>query len=120
MQPFADLVEVHRRRCHLTQAGLAQRVGVTQPTLAEWLSGRRPVPAKRLQRLIEALGLRGAARDNMQVAAWLAAVPPPVAHLLQGLMRHAGPRRVATIVRQAVIIAEAPPRPPQSSDGAPG
>lgn len=120
MQPFADLVEAHRRRRHLTQAGLAQRVGVTQPTLAEWLSGRRPVPAKRLLRLVEALGLRGAARNDMLLAAWLAAVPPPVAHLLQSLMRHAGPRRVATIVRQAVVIAEAPAQHPQPSDDAPG
>lgn len=116
MRPFAELVDEHRRRRRLTQAALARRVGVTQPTLAEWLSGRRPVPAMRLQRLVEALDLCGTARDELLVAVWIAAVPPPVAHLLLGLMRSAGRRRVGILVRQALRTANVTARSPQPPD----
>lgn len=120
MRSFADQVDGHRRRRRLTQAALAQRVGVTQPTLAEWLSGRRPVPTARLRRLVEVLGLRGAARNEVLVTAWLSAAPPPVAHLLRGLLRQAGQRQVGRLVSQALTRDEmAPPRqrPPETAPG---
>lgn len=119
MRSFAELVEEHRRQRRLTQAALANRIGVTQPTLAEWLSGRRPVPTMRLLRLVDALGLRGTTRDELLVAAWLSTAAPPAAHLLRGLLGLAGRRQLAVLVREALAIGESPPTPPSEAAGDP-
>ena len=113
MRPFADLVQMHLRRRGLSQTRLAARIGVAQPSLAAWLSGRRPMPVRRVQFLVEALHLRGRARDDLVVAAWLTAAPAPVARLVEGALARLGSRSVARLVRQVLVDTATEPREPR-------
>lgn len=116
MRPFADLVQMHLHRRGLSQARLAARIGVAQPSLAAWLSGRRPMPVGRVQLLVEALHLRGRARDDLVVAAWLTAAPAPLARLVEGALARLGCRSVAALVRQTLHAANVTARSPQPPD----
>ena len=48
---------VRRKRMGLTQATLAQMVGVTQPRISAWENGKADVPEKRRAQIAEALGI---------------------------------------------------------------
>lgn len=46
-----------RESAGITQAELARRLGITQPAVARWESGRRQPRVESLQRIADALGL---------------------------------------------------------------
>ena len=53
-----QLIRAARRDAGLTQARLAQRAGVQQPSLAQMESGNRPVSAQMLERILRAADYR--------------------------------------------------------------
>lgn len=55
---FALVIRQARERAGLTQAQLAQRAGVSQPCVAQWESGRRPIQEKTVAKVAAALGER--------------------------------------------------------------
>lgn len=54
---FAERLRSELRRAHMSQAALADRLGVSQQTVSKWLTGETQPRVKLLPALAEALGL---------------------------------------------------------------
>ena len=101
MRTFARIVADRQKHLGLSQRQLASAVGVRQPTLHNWLSGRRSVPDGRLDRLLDALQLDEDGRRDAELAALLTTAPKRLVALVEALDHE----RNAAIQRAAMTTA---------------
>ena len=52
-------MKAQRMRLGLTQAALAERIGVTQPRISAWENGKADIPAKRQRQIARILEIDG-------------------------------------------------------------
>lgn len=62
---FAEVVYRDRKRQNMSQAELAERVGVDQQVVSLWETGKNVISLKNLEKLVEALGLQSELALNL-------------------------------------------------------
>lgn len=98
MRPFGVIMAERMAREGLSQRALAKILGVQQPSLHAWLSGKRPLPANHLPLLLQTFTHSSVAeRDELEAAALLTGGTPElvayVAPLLDAHLRGRGKAR---------------------------
>lgn len=98
MAPFADLLAKQLARKGWSQRELARRLQVSQPTVARWSNGRRPVPQERVRELADLFELNGVERGAFVLAALLTGSQSDLAPLVGLLVELVGDRRALVAI----------------------
>jgi transcriptional regulator with XRE-family HTH domain len=116
---FGMLLREHRSAAGLTQEDLAQRSGVSIRAIADMERGRTARPFRNsVRRLADAMALRGADREQLEMAAARSAVAAIFITAGQGASGSLTSQKLLTSVREAGGGRENVPRqlPPSSAD----
>ena len=89
MSPFGAYVTALLAKRDLTQTAFAQRVGMTQPHVAQVLGGRWPMKIERIDAWADALDLAGAERRRFRIEALLTRCPSEIRAYIQDLRKKA-------------------------------